>query len=180
MDLGNYGWLTRIDPLPRMVAEALKIFGTQEKLGSGDNPVILEWAQEVGGNVAQSYRADSIPWCGLTMAVVARRAGKTPPVNPLWALNWRNFGQPSGQPDLGDVIVFTRNGGGHVGLYIGEDATDYHVLGGNQGDRVCILAYSKERFLEARRPLYMNAPATAVPILLDSKGNRAADAFAVA
>jgi hypothetical protein len=26
----------------------------------------------------------------------------------------------------------------------------------------------------------MNAPATAVPILLDSKGNRAADAFAVA
>ena len=171
MDLGNYGWLTRGDPLPRMVAETLKIFGTQEKLGSGDNPVILEWAQEVGGNVAQSYPADSIPWCGLTMAVVARRAGKTPPVKPLWALNWLNFGKASGQPDLGDVVVFVRPGGGHVGIYVGEDADDYHVLAGNQNDTVCIRPYSKERFLEARKPLYMTPPASAVPIMLDSDGN---------
>ncbi|WP_294242387.1 TIGR02594 family protein [uncultured Sphingomonas sp.] len=177
MDLGNYGWLTTIGTLPRMVSEALNLWDVEEKPGGEDNPEILKWAQEVGGDVAASYDADSIPWCGLTMAVVARRAGKTPPANPLWALNWRNFGQASGQPDLGDIIVFTRDGGGHVGLYVGEDSTHYHVLGGNQNDKVCIGRYIKERLLEARKPLYMNAPATAIPILLDSDGRRLADAI---
>jgi hypothetical protein len=36
------------------------------------------------------------------------------------------------------VLVFERPGGGHVGYYFGEDATAYHVLGGNQGDAVTI------------------------------------------
>jgi hypothetical protein len=39
---------------------------------------------------------------------------------------------------LGDVLAFVRNGGGHVGLYVDEDASAYHVLGGNQSDRVSI------------------------------------------
>ena len=35
---------------------------------------------------------------------------------------------------LGDILTFKRNGGGHVGLYVGEDKDCYHVLGGNQGN----------------------------------------------
>ncbi|WP_267434694.1 TIGR02594 family protein [Sphingomonas sp. GM_Shp_1] len=178
MDLGNYSWLTTIGTLPRMVSEALKIWGVEEKPGGKNNPEILAWAQEVGGDVAEFYNADSIPWCGLTMALVARRAGKTPPANPLWALNWRKFGEPSGQPDLGDIVTFTRNGGGHVGLYVGEDESRYHILGGNQGDKVCIRPYAKERFVEARKPLYMTPPATAVPILLHGDGQRPANMVA--
>jgi len=171
MDLGSYSWLTTIGTLPRMVSEALELWGTKEAVGDANNPEILKWAQEVGGDVGKSYKADSTHWCGLTMALVARRAGKTPPAKPLWALNWRKFGEPSGQPDLGDIVVFVRDGGGHVGLYVGEDASHYHVLGGNQSDAVRISRYSIEQFREARKPPYMTAPAAAIPVELDKDGN---------
>jgi hypothetical protein len=44
--------------------------------------------------------------------------------------------------------VFTRSGGGHVGLYVGEDATHYHVLGGNQANLVSIMRLAKGRLAE--------------------------------
>ncbi len=37
-----YRWLDDLQPLPRMVAEARKLFGTVEAKGSADNPVILK------------------------------------------------------------------------------------------------------------------------------------------
>jgi uncharacterized protein (TIGR02594 family) len=87
------------------------------------------------------------------MAVVAERAGKEIPKHPLWALSWSAFGakpaldRDRGSPAaaLGDVLVFVRNGGGHVGLYVGEDASAFHLLGGNQSDRVCITRLAKSR-----------------------------------
>ena len=65
----RYGWLAR-EPGPRMIVEALKLFGTMEKPGAANNPTIVAWAKEVGGEVADVYKADSIPWCGLFMAAV--------------------------------------------------------------------------------------------------------------
>lgn len=165
-----YRWLTSLAPLPRMIQEALNLFGVVEVAGKENSPVIIRWAREVGGNVADVYKADSIPWCGLFMAVVAKRAGKVVPDGPLWALNWAKFGTRAGQPALGDVLVFVRPGGGHVGLYVGEDATAYHVLGGNQSDRVCFTRISKTRLHSARRPHYNVAPKTARPFILASAG----------
>jgi uncharacterized protein (TIGR02594 family) len=133
----RYGWLAR-EPGPKMIVEALKLYGTLETPGSVNNPTIIAWAKEVGGEVEDIYKADSIPWCGLFMAVVAKRAGKEIPKHPLWALSWSAFGAKVPDAALGDVLVFVRNGGGHVGLYVGEDASAFHVLGGNQSDRVCI------------------------------------------
>lgn len=80
-----YGWIDDLRPLPRMLQEARKLFGTKEVAGPADNPLILGWAKEVG--LAKSYNYDAIPWCGLFMAVVAKRAGKagvsaaTPPLS---------------------------------------------------------------------------------------------------
>src|SRR5690349_6102284 len=82
----RYGWLAR-EPGPKMLIEALKLYGTLESPGSKNNPTIIAWAKEVGGEVADVYAADSIPWCGLFMAVIAKRAGKDLPVHPLWALS---------------------------------------------------------------------------------------------
>jgi uncharacterized protein (TIGR02594 family) len=165
-----YGWLTTLAPLPRMVAEALKLFGTVEAAGAANSPTIMGWADEVGGKVDEAYRADSIPWCGLFIAVVAKRAGKTVPDGPLWALNWAKFGVSAGQPMLGDVLTFIRPGGGHVALYVGEDADAYHVLGGNQSDQVCFTRIDKKRLHRVRRPLYMNQPATVRPYILKGGG----------
>ncbi len=41
---------------------------------------------------------------------------------------------------------------GHVGFYWAEDETCYHVLGGNQSDRVSITRIRKSRLLAARWP----------------------------
>lgn len=167
-----YRWLLDIaateGPLPRMIDEALKLVGTIETPGVGNNPTILAWAKETG--LGRVYTTDSIPWCGLFMAVVALRSAKPVPSSPLWALSWSKFGVDAGQPRLGDVLTFVREGGGHVALYIGEDATAYHVLGGNQSDKVGFTRIAKARLYRARRPAYRNMPATAVPHILAANG----------
>jgi uncharacterized protein (TIGR02594 family) len=83
--------------------------------------------------------------------------------NPLWARNWTKYGVRSAKPGLGDVLVFARGSGGHVGFYIAEDKTTYHVLGGNQSNKVCITRISKDRFLAARRPVYKSVPSSVKP-----------------
>lgn len=162
-----YKWLAD-EPGPKMVLEALKLFGTKEQPGSGDNPEILEWAAETGLN--RVYSADSIPWCGLFMAVVAKRAGKEVPENPLWAQNWAKFGYRVSVGALGDVLVFKRPSGGHVGLYVGEDATAYHVLGGNQSDAVTITRVGKDRCIAIRQPIYQSEPPNIRKIILSAHG----------
>lgn len=164
----SYKWLLDLNPLPKTVAEALKLFGTLEKSGAANNPTILSWAKELG--LSTSYSADSIPWCGLFAAIVTKRAGKTVVENPLWARNWTNFGIKSPKAGLGDILVFVRNGGGHVGFYVGEDATTYHVLGGNQSDQVCIRRIEKSRCIAVRRPIYNVQPDTVKPYHLSTGG----------
>lgn len=165
----RYQWLAR-EPGPKMLVEALKLFGTLEGPGNANNPTIIAWAKEVGGEVADVYRADSVPWCGLFMAVVAKRAGKDLPQHPLWALSWAAWGAKVDKPMLGDVLTFTRNGGGHVTLYIGEDADNYHCLGGNQSDQVCITRIAKGRLYAARRPLYRVQPENVRVVALAATG----------
>ncbi len=104
------------------------------------------------------------------MAIVARRAGKPAPASPLWALSWASFGTASPRPMLGDVLVFERPGGGHVGLYVGEDATRYHVLGGNQGDAVSIVAIAKSRLRAARRHYAIGPPPNVRPVRVSAHG----------
>lgn len=165
----RYDWLNKIGVLPKMISEALKEFGTQEVAGAGNSPKILAWAKEVG--VQNEYTADAIPWCGLFMSVIAKRAGKIAPSHPLWALNWCAFGTPGNQPCLGDVLVFVRDGGGHVGLYVAEDKTAYHVLGGNESDQVMITRILKVRLHCVRRPEVKIAPApSAKPFIMDGTG----------
>ena len=165
-----YAWLMSLAPLPRMLAEALACYGTVEAAGTANSPTILGWAREVGGNVAEAYKADAIPWCGLFMAVVAQRAGKIVPSGPLWALNWSKFGEKAGQPELCDVLTFVRPCGGHVAIYVGEDASAYHVLGGNQSDRVCFTRIAKARLHAVRRPTYNRKPASVRPYILTGGG----------
>lgn len=164
----QYGWLKGVGTLPKMVQEGLKLLGTVETPGSKNNQVIMAWAAETG--LARVYTADSVPWCGLFMAVIAKRAGKPLVSSPLWALSWSKFGSVGGQPRLGDVLTFKRDGGGHVGLYIGEDQFCYHVLGGNQSDAVTITRIKKERLHAVRRHYSVAAPASAKPYVVVATG----------
>ncbi len=169
----RYAYLRALDGPPRMLVEALALHGVREAAGSADNPVILAWAREAG--LEAVYRHDAMAWCGLFMAVVARRAGYAPPAAPLWALNWAAFGQPSPLPSIGDVLTFTRptpaGMAGHVGLYVGEDADCFHVLGGNQADVVSVARLARRRLHRARRPVWrIGQPAGVRPHRLPVEG----------
>jgi uncharacterized protein (TIGR02594 family) len=163
-----YRWLLQLAS-PRIIVEALKLYGIREVPGKDNAPEIMAWAKEC--NLDKAYAADVTPWCGLFAAVVVKRAGYAPVSTPLWARAWGHFGTPSVTPGLGDVLVFQREGGGHVGFYVGDDSSAYHVLGGNQGDAVSIVRIAKNRLLVARRPLWQVAqPASVKPYRLAAAG----------
>jgi len=170
--LSNYPQIYA-DAIPKVIKEAVKLLGVEETIGGKNNPVILDWAKEVEeacrfGKLG--YTADSIPWCGLFVSVVAVRAGYATqvPHHPLWAQNWRTFGVKSNEPSLGDVLVFQRPGGGHVGFYVAEDDEAFHVLGGNQSDKVCITRVAKDRMIETRSCPFKVRPLFARPFKMSS------------
>ena len=164
----GYEWLEQ-EPGPKMIVEALKFFGVKEFPGTqSNNPVILGWAKELG--VEKVYSNDEVPWCGLFIGIVAKRAEKPLPNNFIWALNWSRFGVKADTAKLGDILTFKRPTGGHVGLYVGEDAEAYHVLGGNQGNAVTITRISKNRVYAIRRPVYKNEPDNVRKIKLAATG----------
>ncbi len=72
-------------------------------------------------------------------------AGVASPKVAVRASSWGTWGRQLTAPRLGCVLVFTRAGGGHVGFYVGEDNTAYHVLGGNQGNSVSVTRLEKSR-----------------------------------
>jgi uncharacterized protein (TIGR02594 family) len=170
-----YAWLGATSGLPRHLTAALSLYGTIETAGAGDNPVIMAWRDELkaAGCSIVGYSGDAVPWCGLFMAYVMLLAGRVGevPEGPLWALNWSKFGVDGGQPELGDVLTFKRSGGGHVALYIGEDREGhYHVLGGNQGDKVNIMRIAKARMHACRQPAYRAKPASVRPMIVSAGG----------
>lgn len=134
--------------------EARRLLGLRETAGGGNNPVILDWATDLG----IPYKSDDIAWCGLFVAhCIGSCLPREPlPGNPLGARNWLKFGAHC-TPAPGAVLVFWRgspNGWkGHVGFYAGEEAGGvYHVLGGNQSDRVSIARIPADRLIDARWP----------------------------
>ena len=167
----KYKWLSR-ETGPIILREALALYGVRETAGPASTPEIIKWAEEIGFKILGiTYKDDSIAWCGLFMAVVVKRAGHALPKIPVRASSWAEWGNYSDTPMLGDVLVFTRKGGGHVGLYVGEDKEAYHVLGGNQSDSVCITRIAKYRLTASRRtPWRIAQPRNVRVIQLENTG----------
>lgn len=168
----HYEWLAAVGPLPRTLQEALALYGTAEVVGKGSNKTIIGWRDELNqaGIKIAGFSDDDIAWCGLFAAIVAQRAGKAVPEEPLWARHWVNFGVSTMHASLGDCLTFVRGQGGHVGWYVAEDATAYHVLGGNQSNQVCITRIPKARLLAVRRPHYNAQPASVKPCHVKATG----------
>jgi uncharacterized protein (TIGR02594 family) len=132
--------------------EAKRLRGLDEIPGKRSNAKIMSWAADIGGWIKNYYTNDDIPWCGLFVAHCMMASGiKNTLKNPLSARAWAKFGVKC-EPCPGAVMVFSRKGGGHVGFYVSEDKTYYHILGGNQSNSVNVTKVSKKRFLAARWP----------------------------
>jgi uncharacterized protein (TIGR02594 family) len=133
--------------------EARRLVGTREAPGAANNPVILDWAD----NLDLHYKRDEDAWCGLFVAhcIGATLVDESLPSNPLGARQLLRFGVPC-TPTVGSILVFWREKPegwkGHVGFYAGESAKAFCVLGGNQGNAVSLAWIAKDRLLGARWP----------------------------
>ena len=97
---------------------------------------------------------DSVPWCSAFANFVCWILD-LPRSHSLAAKSWLNVGVTV--PDLDhaqsgfDVVVLTRNGGGHVGFYVSHDASTVQLLGGNQHDQVNITPFPVNMVIGIRR-----------------------------
>lgn len=118
---------------------------------------LMNWLAKDGGTVGDPAVT---PWCGdfVQTAIALTMTDEPIPANPYLALNWLKFGK-SCKPQFGCILVFWRvspdSWKGHVGFYVSEDATHYHVLGANQSNAVTITRIAKERLRDdgSRWPL---------------------------
>jgi uncharacterized protein (TIGR02594 family) len=141
---------------PAWLSAARQKLGTREAAGAANSPTIMGWAKKLGTKVlGMVYNADSVPWCGLFVATCLAEDGIPAAPIAVRAQAWAKWGANLAADRLapGAVLVFKRPGGGHVGFYVGEDKTSYHVLGGNQGDRVSIMRLEKSRCVARRWPI---------------------------
>lgn len=146
-----------IDPRvgePAWLTEARTLLGTREVAGSGNNPTIMGWAD----NLDQWYPGDDVPWCGLFVAhcMAAGAPDEPQSFNRLGARNWLEYGEPCG-PELGAVAVFwrthkTNSWNGHVAICTGVSDTAIRMIGGNQSDNVTETWISRDRLLGFRKP----------------------------
>lgn len=157
---------------PAWLRRARSLIGTREVAGTGNSATILGWAKALGIKVLGiAYNADSVPWCGVFVAHCFADSAPTIPLPKVAvrASAWDAFGQEV-KPCLGAVMRFARPGGGHVAFAVGEDATHFHVLGGNQGDRVSIMRIEKSRLVACRAPIGWTGPKLPLPKMLATAG----------
>lgn len=152
---------------PHWMGIARKYIGVREVPGPRHNTTIMSWLKRLKSWI----KDDETPWCGSYVAAVMQEAGLTYPDMFPRAKAWADYGSRLQTHLLapGAILVFARQGGGHVGFYVGEDAACYHVLGGNQGNAVSITRIAKARCIATRWP--KGEPVTGGPVRLTPNGD---------
>lgn len=155
---------------PRWLKLARTDLGLRETPGVANNPVLMKRFASITKQLGILYNADSVPWCGAIMAWWMNQCGIEPPKIAVRAKSWASWGTPVSPGVLapGTVLVFEREGGGHVAIYVGEDAGYYHVIGGNQGDRISVTKIAKSRCVARRWP--SKEPFTGKPVRMAANG----------
>lgn len=187
----RWSWILDLPGVPLLVLNGLREYGTLEGAGVANNPKVIGWADEIvkafptnyTNWAADFYNKDSIPWCGLFMALMAVRSAngrkdRMPPNSYLSALSWASWGTPVDWHSslnnvfMGDVGVFLRSGGGHVAMCIAVTTDNKWIatLGGNQSDQVNIALHPVSNLYAVRRPKYMVAPQQAKNFRISASG----------
>lgn len=99
--------------------------------------------------------SDEVPWCSAFINYVCWLL-RLPRSKSLAARSWLDVGIPielmNARPTY-DIVVLSRNSGGHVGFFASSDSSKklVYLLGGNQSDSVSITSFDVERILGVRR-----------------------------
>lgn len=140
---------------PLWLTEARKHIGVREIPGVNHHPLIVSmWKAIRRGGI----KDDETPWCAAFVGFCLENVGI---VSSRFesAKSYLEWGQRLLWPVEGCIVVFTRDGGGHVGFCTGV-APDGRllILGGNQGNEVCIRAFPRERVSGYRWPAAVPVP----------------------
>ncbi|MHC2355551.1 uncharacterized protein (TIGR02594 family) [Sinorhizobium meliloti] len=136
------------------VAKREKSLGVSENATPGqDNPRIrLYHATTHGGAMP-----DEVSWCSSFVNYCAEQAGGIGTESKA-ARSWLDWGRLVERNDWreGDIVVFWREAPnswkGHVGFLVNWDGDRPFVLGGNQGNRICVDdSYPFSQILSVRR-----------------------------
>lgn len=144
---------------PTWIDEARSHIGTSEIKGVRHEPKILRWWRMIkrGG-----IKSDEIPWCAAFVGACLEEAGIRSSRFES-AKSYLDWGLSIPYPVYGCVVVFSRDGGGHVGFVVGLDQRHrLLVLGGNQGDKVSIAPFDRSRVAGYRWPT--GIPPSGVPL----------------
>lgn len=149
--------------------EAKRHVGVAEVPGKEHSPIIAGWLQ----GLRAWWLDDETPWCGVFVAHCFRTAGLELPKHWYRAKGWLEWGAVlSPLPVVGCVVVFERQGGGHVGIVVGRDQEGrLMVLGGNQGNKVTVAPFDQVRVVGYRWPPGVLPPVPApLPVIKSSGG----------
>jgi uncharacterized protein (TIGR02594 family) len=140
---------------PAWITEAQKYLGVREIPGVNHHPLILAmWKAIKRGGI----RDDETPWCAAFVGFCLENVGI---VSSRFesARSYLDWGRRIDRPVHGCIVVFTREGGGHVGFLVGVDGRgDLLVLGGNQGNEVNVRTFPRGRVTGYRWPLAVPLP----------------------
>jgi uncharacterized protein (TIGR02594 family) len=127
---------------------ALRELGISEVAGVENNPRIV-WYHSFTKLKATD---DETPWCSAFVCAAAKSTG-FPSTDSAAASSWMSYGG-MGSGRKGEIVVLHRDGGAHVG-FVNKDFkmtdSEIFVLGGNQGNKVCIKAFNPDHILAFRR-----------------------------
>jgi len=139
---------------PAWLRHARSLLGTREIVGRTHNNALIAFLNTARKWNGVIWKNDEMPWCGGFVAACLVAVGVEPVKIAARAKSWAAWGSRLRPERLapGAVLVFDRAGGGHVGFYVGEDESAFHVLGGNQGNAVTVTRIAKSRLTASRWP----------------------------
>lgn len=138
--------------------KAKSYIGEKEIPGKLHNLKILGWWKAI----KSVFTDDETPWCAAFVGGVLEECSIRSSRSAA-ARSYLSWGVKLSGPAVGAVVVFWRGSpsasSGHVGFIVGKDRfNNLVVLGGNQGNKVCLLSFSEARVLGYRWPIAQALP----------------------
>lgn len=138
---------------PAWYQSAYADLGVAEGPGKVNSKTVLAYYRDAGH---PEIKHDEVPWCMAFVCAHLERNG-VPSPKSLAVMDLDTWGEDvTDSPQVGDVVRMWRESPkswkGHTGFYVRETKTHVYVLGGNQGDRVSIAAFPRNRIKSIRRP----------------------------
>jgi uncharacterized protein (TIGR02594 family) len=150
---------------PRWLELAWSDLGVAEATGPASNPDVVRYYAEVGHAAVTD---DAVAWCAAFLGACLERAG-IGSTRSLMARSYLSWGEPLSEERHGAIAVLSRGSDpslGHVGFLVGTTASRLILLGGNQGDAVCVDPFPRSRLLGLRWPPGVDARST-TPVIPD-------------